>query len=435
VARKKGEKDKKTDLLAQLLVIDPLNHFAHFERDLDNQKRFGIENVINNEFPYQSHLELGISYVNLGEVKEALDLFEMAPENPLIDLWVAYLNRDDPDMVNTYLENVLEADPEFVFPFRRETLEVLEWANSQMDNWKLKYYLALNYWGKGRVEEASKLMTECGTHPDYAPFYLARADLSKKTGSHDVLPDLAKAHDTDKSQWRTWDGLIEYHNGNKNYPEVLELTTQTYEKFPQKYDLGFKHAEALLNNGKYEECIKVMDQIQILPFEHSYGARTVFEQAHLLLALEYIDNKKYREASELVERSLEWPENIGVGKPYDPDTRPQSFLLAFCKGKLGEKSERNSHLTEVIDYTEQNQRSSPNNLIALLAMKEAKKRGDESKLISTLEAKGGDLNQWILASYYNDQDALNALKDKEENRRFLESKSMQILDQILKLVK
>ena len=137
---------------------------------------------------------------------------------------------------------------------------------------------------------------------------------------------------------------------------------------------------------------------------------------------------------EVLEKSLEWRENIGVGKPYNPDARPQNFLLAYCNGKLGNKSERKASLEQVIEYTQQNpKRSSPNDLVALLAMKEAKKKDDESKLIGILESKGGDLNQWILASYNNDQNALNTLKDKESNRRFLESKNMQILDQIVEI--
>ena len=43
---------------------------------------------------------------------------------------------------------------DFVFPFRRETLEALKWADSIISDWKITYFLGLNLWGKNRIDEA-----------------------------------------------------------------------------------------------------------------------------------------------------------------------------------------------------------------------------------------------------------------------------------------
>ena len=50
------------------------------------------------------------------------------------------------------------------------------------------------------------------------------------------------------------------------------------------------------------KCIKVLDQIQILPFEHAYGARVVYDQSHLLLALDLIKGKKYSKAQTILQK-------------------------------------------------------------------------------------------------------------------------------------
>ena len=408
-ARMRKNELESEEALAHILNIDPLNHFAHFERYLADQTQENKEQLtsrINSEFPFQTYLELGLSYLDKGMTKEAQLLWENAPQHPIVDLWIAYLNKDNFDLVNSRLNAVLEAPPDFVFPYRRETINALEWANTVKDHWKLKYYLALNYWGKGRTKEASEMMAECGNQPDHAPFYIARADLLKKAGSMDFSKDLTRAHDLDVSEWRTWDELINYNNSNKNYEEVLKLSGPAYQKFPENYNLGFKHAEALMNNDQYEQCIQVMDKIRILPFEHAYGARVVYEQSHLLLALEYLNGGKYTKALGVLKKSLEWPENIGVGKPYNVDSRQQHYLIAFCNGKLGNKSERESNLAKVLAYSKQNpEGQSPNDLISLLAMREAKEKDAEKLLITQLKSNDSDLSRWVLTMYYQNSES------------------------------
>ena len=241
--------------LDAILEIDPLNHFAHFEqylRDPTEQNKQRLMTRIRSELPYQTFLELAMDYLNKGMVTEARALMEIAPVHPIIELWLAYLNKDNSELANSGIEKSLAGSPDFVFPYRRETIDVLQWANDLKDHWKFKYYLALNYWGKGRIEEASQLMKECGNQPDYAPFYLARAEILKNN-SLDVINDLTRAHDLDDSQWRTWDALIQYHNQNKNYSQALEVAKPAYRKFPDNYNLGFKYAEALLNNERYDQ--------------------------------------------------------------------------------------------------------------------------------------------------------------------------------------
>jgi len=44
----------------------------------------------------------------------------------------------------------------------------------------------------------------------------------------------------------------------------------------------------------------------------------------------------------MIEKSKEWPENLGVGKPYKPDIRIQDRLEAFCLEKLNRKTEADS---------------------------------------------------------------------------------------------
>lgn len=66
-----------------------------------------------------------------------------------------------------------------VFPFRAHTLKVLEWAAGLSDNWKISYYRGLIQWSVGNTCCALNLLNSCKDVPDYAAFYLSRAELRR----------------------------------------------------------------------------------------------------------------------------------------------------------------------------------------------------------------------------------------------------------------
>ena len=59
-----------------------------------------------------------------------------------------------------------------------------------------------------------------------------------------------------------------------------------------------------------------------------------------------IKTGKIEKAISTIEKSKEWPENLGVGKPYDPDEGLQNILLDYCKNAA--KSEHYIKLLQVM---------------------------------------------------------------------------------------
>jgi hypothetical protein len=186
--RKSGETTLADKYIQTISILDPLNHFADFERCLlhpllENYLRF--TSSITNELPYQIYIELCLNYYKLDLKNEALQVLNKAPAHPLITVWKAYLS-DDPSMLN----EVAGVSPAFVFPYRTETVSALTWAISKNNHWKFRYYLALNYAAILRDEDALKLCISCGQEPDYAPFYLARAEMERSRDEKQEFMDL-----------------------------------------------------------------------------------------------------------------------------------------------------------------------------------------------------------------------------------------------------
>jgi hypothetical protein len=118
----------------------------------------------------------------------------------------------------------------------------------------------------------------------------------------------------------------------------VDIAKTGFDKFPENFALGMEYAKALIDTNQHQAALEVMDRLEVLPYENASEGRVLYEKAHLLLAGENIRNKKYQEALAHIAKSKEWPEHLGVGKPYDPDERLQDVMERHCKDKLGERT-------------------------------------------------------------------------------------------------
>lgn len=349
---------KAGKVLDTLLEQDPLNHFARFERYLTepDDDRFGeFASFIRNELPHETYLELALYYIGLGLEEEAVQLLELAPSSPMVHYWLAYLQREhSPEQSREALQRADEESPYLVFPFRLESIPVLEWAEAQNSTWKSSYYLGLIYWNAGRKEEADRQFTRLGDTPDYAPFYLVRGKLGRELNISDeaVYRDFKKAWELDPAEWRTWSTLINFELDEGMMGKALEHAGSAIDKFADNNGIQMDYANALLQNRQYEACVDHLEQIRILPSEHARGSRQAYEQATIFSALEKIKQNQYIQALEYLEKAQTWPENLGVGQPYDPDVRLQKFLEAFVHRQLGNEDRAGELYDDVVDYTE-----------------------------------------------------------------------------------
>ena len=109
------------------------------------------------------------------------------------------------------------------------------------------------------------------------------------------------------------------------------------------------------------------------------------------------------------------PGNIGVGKPYDPDERRQHYLLAYCHQMQNNESEARAYFDNVSTFTQTTmQRSSPNHILGLKAMKKLGQTDEGNNLLqSVLENVGSDtaIGAWLQVVEKNDTNRLYELFD------------------------
>ena len=81
-----------------------------------------------------------------------------------------------------------------------------------------------------------------------------------------------------------------------------------------------------------------MSNLKVLPNEGATEGRHLWRLANLSLALEAMDAKNLAEAEDFIAQSRIWPENLGVGKPYEVDESLEDLLAARLADKKGDKA-------------------------------------------------------------------------------------------------
>ncbi len=417
LARIRNNREAFEKYAAGITEIDPLNHFVNLERARINGFENGIDSLalsgINNEFIGETVLSMAIKYTALGFKTEALLTLLSGPAKVKNNLWAAYLQKDaNPVEGQRLLNEAISGNVNLVFPYRRETIPVLEWTIAQNDSWKLKYYLAQNYLAVGLRDKGVSILRELGNVPNSDVFYRFRAALIKEASIEERQNDHLKAMELQPTDWKVLEETIQFYLRNNKFDEALAVSKRAYKKYPENYNIGLAHAKALLNTGRFSAVLKVLENIQVLPYEHASESREIYEQAHLGVAKELLTKKKYKGAIAILEKSKEWPENIGVGKPYGPDERIQDYLLAIAYGASGENLKREELLKGIVDYSKDNvHKSDVDHVFGLLALQRLEKQDELKFLMAKLENQKPK-EKLALALFRDDRVASEALKEK-----------------------
>ena len=316
-ARKRGDARAARRISDLALQVFPLFHGARFESkmlgDIDED---GFRSGVRNEFPDQTYMELGTWYENAGLFAEAKELFGYA-SNPLAKIRMAWmLGRSGMDSATASkaLDAAAASSVAFVLPFRRETLPALEWAVSANPSWKFRYLLALHRAASGRNEDADRLLDTCDD-ADEAVVFLYRA--TRRNGAA-RLHDLMKAQSLDDG-WRVGCGLAEHYRKEGNSSAAAEIAIGYLGRFPGNNELEFLYTRSLCELERYEEAANFLKTMRVLPSEHGRNAHDIWCTAWKGIARQALEAGDVKKADEALARYREYPENLGLGKPFPPD--------------------------------------------------------------------------------------------------------------------
>ncbi len=354
IDRKRGNSVSALTCLNEQLSLDPLNHFARFEKYLNTgteADKNEFVSMIRQELPHETYIEMAIQYYEWNLAEEASRMLELAPVHPMVQVWQAYLldKAGQNGAAEDKLNLALAASPELVFPFRPEMTKVFSWANKQKPSWKWRYYEALIYWQHNQSKLAKSLFNACGTEPDFVPFYLAKAVLFQDEPSI-VSTSLEEAYRLDPASWRAGLELTKFYTLEKQLDKALLFGSKNYKIHPDICVVGLQYAQMLKLNGRYTDALGTLSHLEMLPAEGEVDAHSLFRETNILYALDQMKTGKWEKALLYLQKSETWPEHLGSGEPYLPDNRMTQFFAAYCYDKLKDHSQADRSFTYLITY-------------------------------------------------------------------------------------
>jgi tetratricopeptide (TPR) repeat protein len=139
----------------------------------------------------------------------------------------------------------------------------------------------------------------------------------------------------------------------KEFEKAL-IISRKYKKehTGNNYIMDMLLAKTLLLNKQYKSCDSLLSLMDIIPFEGATDGRGLYWEAKMMQALQAMKNGKYKIAVSFIKQAGEWPENLGVGKPFDADidSRLEQFFLYKCLLQLKQKDAANEQLDKIIAF-------------------------------------------------------------------------------------
>jgi len=290
----------------EISSLTPLCHFPDAEKFLSGAiDAAAFASTFKEELPWEDYMELACFYNSLGLKDDAVKVLEALPEqNVLTALWTAYLKGDA-----KLVSKAEKCSIDYVFPFRRESSVVLDWALGNGGGWKCAYLSAMlkDYFGDKAAAAALMDRTDTG----FAPYDAYRYSFTKD------IEDIRRAISIDPSNWMYLRLLSDALVAGGRAAEVIPALESYYSANVSVFQIGDALVDAYIAEGRYKDAEAIVDSIVYLPFEGQRNSHEKYSYIKLRLAAEAVDSGKLDVAEKLVEEALLWPARLGAGKPYD----------------------------------------------------------------------------------------------------------------------
>ncbi len=345
-SRKLGKMEDARNLIEKILRIDPLDLQAPVELAFIDGKD-NITEAVPDSFHYV--LELAIDYGNLGLYDEAVAILRSFigtesgdPEiYPLVYYYLGYYLKKvglagESEVFYRYGS---QADSCHVFPNRIESYFVLrDVLGNQPNDAKAHYYLANLLYSWKRPDEAIQeweKSLELGFK--YSVLYRNLGFAFWKRNELDRAVDFyRKASQYAPEDYKLYLELENVMKGKVEKPESrLDLFLNSPGSIQARGDVAERMIKLHLDLDNHDDAIGLLESRSFSPWEGAYGLRSLYVDAYCSRGCKLYVAGRYAEALSDFERALEYPRNIGIGKPYHPSDARPLYLAGVACGALG----------------------------------------------------------------------------------------------------
>ncbi len=363
ILRKMGRYDKAVAQAQKIIEKDILNHHARNELVLnllitDNNEQASVRlteltEIMRDEV--QSYLELATIYQNAGCYDEAIDLLNRLAQKgetfPMLHYYLGYYwsKKSETDKASEFYQTASQMPHTYCFPFRRESVDVLQDAMKVNPNDAMApYYLgnllyehqpekAMEYWGKSRDLDDSFYIV----HRNLAFAYEEQQGNQSKAMAS--MERAVECHNTDPRLLYEMDELYEKNKepSQKKYA-LLKNNSETAKK---RTESMLRLATRSVEVGKYDEALDILLNNEFPQFEGGREMQDTYLNAFTLRGLQYFNQGKYELALKDFKTALDYP----VGRFGRARWAQLNYLTGAVQEALGKNDEAKIFFQNCLD--------------------------------------------------------------------------------------
>jgi tetratricopeptide (TPR) repeat protein len=365
--RKSGKRDKAAAISAGVLKVDPLNFWATNEQywlsletaEVNKAEEHLADLKIKMRDDVQNYLELAVDYGNCGMWEEAVDVLSRLESQdskfPLVYYCLGYFlgKRGDEESAVEYYKKAAQMPPDYCFPLRWETRDVLEKALKENPKDSKAFYYLGNLLFDHQPEEAIKLWDKSVSLDGHFALSHRNLGLAYARVQNDVvraINSMEKALAFAPSEPRLYCELdLLYEAGGVSLDKRLALLTENHEIVRKRDDALSREISLLVQSGDYDRALELLQTHHFHVWEGGGRIHNVYVDAHLLRGLKSIASNDYESALKSFLSALEYPENLEVGKPVRGGGEPRiHYFVGLGHDGLGEKEKAREYYKKAV---------------------------------------------------------------------------------------
>jgi len=360
IQRRLGDYAAAARTLETILQTDPLDFRAANESYLI-AKESGNKQKADNELASlnskmrdfdQNYLEIAAEYINDGLPEEAEDiLLRFKGKDPIVSYYLGYLadKKGYKTEAEKYFKEGSEQSEDNCFPFRLETIKVLEIALKYTpSDGKAYYYLGNILYHHNQREKGIKHWENAVKYnPGLAVAYrnIGWGYYNYYGDGYKAITAYEKAFEFKKDEPIYYEELDElYEMSNASIDRRLRLFEGSNEIVSRRDDAFARQIAVLTLAGQADKAIEYLSGRQFSYREGSSRVRDILIDAHLILGLKYMKEKEYQKALETF-MLAQVPEEEASGSRAGNRNIQVNYYIGLAYEAMGNKRKARDYFT------------------------------------------------------------------------------------------